>query len=456
MYLQTVDPSTGRPLARYPKHDSEAIDAILERGARGAAAMGAMGMEERAALLRALARRVEERVEAWALRMVEEVGKPIAQARGEAKKCVWVCEHYAETGARDLAADEVDVGGPQARVVYEPLGLVLALMPWNYPMWQVLRFAAPALMAGNGFVLRHADNSTGCGEDLEALFRDAGFPDGVGLQIRTDHETVAEIIGDDRIAAVTLTGSTAAGRAVASVAGQHLKPCVLELGGSDPFVVLSDADVARAAEVGAKARLQNNGQSCIAAKRFVVVASQAEAFVAAFREHLAAAVSGDPRSEETTLGPLARADLRETLHQQVVASVEAGARCVLGGEVPDGEGFHYPATLLLDCAPGMPAWDDEVFGPVAAVRVVADDEAALEAAVHPTYGLGASIWTDPERVDAIAPRIQAGAAFFNAMTASDPRVPFGGIKASGYGRELGKHGLHSFVNAKTVWVAGAE
>jgi succinate-semialdehyde dehydrogenase/glutarate-semialdehyde dehydrogenase len=331
--------------------------------------------------------------------------------------------------------------------------VVLALMPWNYPMWQVLRFAAPALMAGNGFVLRHADSTTGCGEDLEALFRDAGFPDGVGLQIRTDHDTVAAIIGDPRIAAVTLTGSTQAGRAVAATAGRHLKPCVLELGGSDPFVVLSDADVATAAEVGAKARLQNNGQSCIAAKRFVVVRSQAEAFVSAFQDHLEAAVQGDPRNPSTTLGPMARGDLRAQLHEQVQASVAAGARCLVGGELPDGEGFFYPATLLLDCRPGMPAWDEELFGPVAAVCVVDDDAAAMAAAVHPTYGLGASIWTDPARVEELTPLVQAGAAFFNTMTASDPRVPFGGIRASGYGRELGVHGLHSFVNVKTVWVA---
>ncbi len=227
---------------------------------------------------------------------------------------------------------------------------------------------------------------------------------------------------------------------------------MLELGGSDPFVVLSDADVARAAEVAVSARLQNNGQSCIAAKRFIVVAKHAEAFLDAFRTRLEAVVVGDPREESTGLGPMARAELRAELHRQVEASVAAGARCVLGGHLPDGPGFFYPVTLLLDCGPGMPAWDEELFGPVAAVRVVADDDAAMEAAVHPTYGLGASIWTDPSRVEELAPRVQAGAAFFNAMTASDPRLPFGGIRDSGYGRELGVQGLHSFVNTKTVWI----
>jgi len=452
MHIETVDPTTGQRLARYPHHDAEALDGILARGAAGAAAMRALSLTQRAALLEALARAIHGRVEPWAARMVAEVGKPIAQARGEARKCALVCEHYAATGGPHLAPIDVPVGDARARVVHEPLGVVLALMPWNYPMWQVLRFAAPALLAGNGFLLRHADGTTGCGEDLEALFRDAGFPDGVGLQIRTDHDTVAQLIGDARIAAVTLTGSTQAGRAVAAVAGRHLKPCVLELGGSDPFVVLGDADVATAAEVGAKARLQNNGQSCIAAKRFVVVKDQAEAFLAAFQGHLEGAVRGDPADEATTLGPMARADLRAELHRQVRASVAAGARCVLGGAVPAGPGFHYPATLLLDCGPGMPAWDEELFGPVAAVMVVDDDAAAMAAAVHPTYGLGASIWTDPSRAEELTPLVEAGAVFFNAMTASDPRVPFGGIRASGYGRELGVHGLHSFVNAKTVWV----
>jgi succinate-semialdehyde dehydrogenase/glutarate-semialdehyde dehydrogenase len=452
MDIDIIDPHTGERTGGFDHHTDAQVDAALDRAVGGADAMRAMPMHERVALLERLATCIRDRVDDWAHLMVSEVGKPLSQARAEARKCAWVCEHYASTGPSDLLPTPIPVGEPTAKVVYEPLGVVFAIMPWNFPMWQVLRFAAPALMAGNGFVLKHAPNSSGCGEAIATLFRDAGFPVGVGEVVRVDNDGAAAIIGDDRVAAVTLTGSTRAGRAVAAVAGQHLKPCVLELGGSDPFVVLGDADVSEAAKAAVTARLQNNGQSCIAGKRFIVVESQADAFLDAFRAGLADAVAGDPRDESTVLGPMARADLRDELHRQVTASIAAGARCVLGGELPDGPGFHYPATLLLDCGPGMPAWDEELFGPVAAVRVVEDDDAAMDAAVHPTYGLGASIWTDPARVDALAPRVQAGAAFFNAMTASDPRVPFGGIKASGYGRELGVQGLHSFVNIKTVWV----
>mgnify|MGYP000144136078 CR=1 FL=1 len=452
MDIENIDPCTGQVRGGYDHHTAEEVEARLARAAAGAEAMRAMPLAQRAALLERLGACVRERVDAWAELMVQEMGKPITQARGEARKCAWVCDHYASTGIPHLTPKEVPVDGATARIVVEPLGVVFAIMPWNFPMWQVLRFAAPALLAGNGFLLKHAPTTSGCGEALAQLFRDAGFPEGIGAVVRVDNDGAAQIIGDPRIAAVTLTGSTRAGRAVAATAGRHLKPCVLELGGSDPFVVLHDADVARAAEVAVSARLQNNGQSCIAAKRFIVVRSVAERFVAAFAERLSAIAPGDPHDETTVLGPMARADLRDELHRQVTASVAAGARCLVGGTLPEGPGFFYPATLLTDCGPGMPAWDEELFGPVAALTVVDDDEAALQAAVHPTYGLGASVWTDPARVDALTPRIQAGAAFFNAMTASDPRVPFGGIKASGYGRELGVHGLHSFVNTKTVWV----
>ena len=323
-------------------------------------------------------------------------------------------------------------------------------MPWNFPLWQALRFAAPALMAGNAVVFKHAPTVQGCIEDLLALFEGL-FAPGLVANLRVDNAGAARVMGDPRIAAVTFTGSTAAGAVVAGVAGTHLKKTVLELGGSDPFVVLADADIEAAAQAAAASRLLNCGQSCIAAKRCIVEAPVAEAFTVALRRHLMAAVVGDPTQAETTLGPMARDDLRQRLHRQVRDSVEAGATLALGGVLPEGPGWFYPATLLTDVGPGQPAWEEELFGPVATVHIVADTASALAAANDTRFGLSASLWTASDPA-ALIPQLTAGAVFINGMSKSDPRIPFGGIKRSGWGRELGRAGLLEFVNRKSVWI----
>jgi len=453
MSLGGIDPNAGDRLRVVAPHDDEEVDERLND------AVGAWGLwretsyEHRAEVLRALAQVMEERADDCAVRMAQEMGKPVAQGVREVRKCALVCRFYADVGPEWMADQAVDVGpGSSVRIQNDPLGLVLAIMPWNYPDWQAVRFLAPALMSGNAVLLKHAARTSGVCLDLEGLLLDAGAPPGLVPALLVDNEATGRLVEDPRVAAVTLTGSTGAGRAVGRRAGGALKPHVLELGGSDPFIVLDDADVDRAAEVGAKARLQNAGQSCIAAKRFIVQESVASRFIDGLRSHMAAAVVGDPVDPETEVGPLARQDLRRTVHEQVRGSIEAGARCVLGGEIPRGAGWFYPPTILLDVGPGQPAWDDEIFGPVAAVRVVADADAALEAANETRFGLGASVWThNPQRQERFARQIRAGAVFINGMTRSDPRVPFGGVGESGHGRELAREGLMSFVNRKTVW-----
>jgi succinate-semialdehyde dehydrogenase/glutarate-semialdehyde dehydrogenase len=334
------------------------------------------------------------------------------------------------------------------------MGPVLAIMPWNFPFWQLFRFGASALMAGNTIILKHAPNVPRCAEAIVEIAREAGLPAGLIVSVNARVDQIEGLIADRRVAAVTLTGSTRAGQAVAAAAGRHLKPSVLELGGSDPFIVLEDADLDKAADVAARARLQNNGQSCIAAKRFIVVKSVAEAFVERFRAAMETHTLGDPREAATKVGPMARRDLRDELADQVARSIAAGARCVLGGATPDRDGWWYPPTLLVDAGPGMAAWDDETFGPCAAVRVVDDAEAAIAAASASPYGLGAALWTqDRDRAAALAARLRCGAVFVNDLVRSDPRMPFGGTKMSGWGRELGREGMLQFTDAKSVWIA---
>lgn len=451
--FDVVDPNVGRTIRSVRQHSADEVEARLDRAVAAQRVWGARSFADRAQVVGNFAALLEERADELALRMAEEMGKPVAQGVSEARKCALVCRHYAEHAASILADQPVDVGvGATAWVQHDPLGLVLAIMPWNYPYWQAMRFVAPALMAGNGILLKHAPSTPGVAADLESLALDAGAPAGLVPCLLTDNEGTGRVIDDRRVSGVTLTGSTGAGRAVGARAGRALKPVVLELGGSDPFVVLADADLDTAARVGARARLQNSGQSGIAAKRFIVERSVAEAFVERLKAHLAAAVVGDPRDPETEVGPMARRDLRDGLHQQVRRSIDGGARCVLGGEIPRGEGWFYPPTLLLDVEPGQPAWDEELFGPVAAVRVADGVEHALTLANDTTFGLGGSVWThDPGVQQHFARGLRAGAVFFNGMTRSDPRVPFGGVGDSGHGRELGTDGLLSFVNRKTVW-----
>lgn len=450
--FDAVDPATGVLLRSVPIHTPEEAAGLVRAAADAFPGWASRTFDERAGVMRRAADLLDARADALAERMAEEMGKPIAQGRAEARKCAWVCRHYAERAASFLADEPVDMGGSTARVVYRPLGVVLAVMPWNFPLWQVFRFAAPAWMAGNVAVLKHAPSVPGCAEDLVGVMRDAGLPDGVLVSVRVPDDGVAALIADPRVAAVTLTGSTRAGRAVAAEAGRHLKPSVLELGGSDPVVVLEDADLDAAAEACATSRLLNGGQSCIAAKRMVVVDAVHDRFLERFVARMGAARMGDPR-DDVELGPLARVDLRDALHDQVTRAVAAGARLVLGGRIPDGPGAWYPPTVLADVPEGNPAVVEELFGPVAAVQRARDEADALRLANATPYGLGAAVFTgDPDRGRRIAADVlQAGACFVNGFVKSDPRLPFGGIKQSGFGRELGVAGIRAFVNVKAVW-----
>jgi succinate-semialdehyde dehydrogenase/glutarate-semialdehyde dehydrogenase len=393
----------------------------------------------------------------YAETMTREMGKPISQAIGEVEKCAWVCDYYAERAGEHLQ-DEYLGGEPGTRtyVRHEPLGVVLAVMPWNYPFWQVFRFAAPNLTAGNVGVLKHALNVPGCARAIEDVFESAGYPENVFQSLLISGSDVADVIEDDRVRAVTLTGSNRAGESVGEVAGRNLKKTVLELGGSDPLVVLDDADVQIAAETAAHARNLNSGQSCIAAKRHIVHEDVYDEFIDAFVDAVEELNVGDPMDEETDIGPQARDDLRDELHAQVEASVEAGATVVTGGEPLEGEGYFYPPTVLTDVPDACPASNEEIFGPVAAVFEVSDEDEAVEKANDTQYGLGASIWTDDlERGERLTHRIDAGMTFVNEFVKSDPRLPFGGVKESGYGRELAEDGIKEFTNRKTVWVQEA-
>jgi succinate-semialdehyde dehydrogenase/glutarate-semialdehyde dehydrogenase len=385
--------------------------------------------------------------------MTAEMGKTFASALAEVDKCGWVCRYYAENGASFLSDEVVESGARESRVRYEPLGVVLAIMPWNFPLWQVFRFAAPALVAGNVGLLKHASNVPGCSLAIESVFAEAGFPPGAFQSLLIPAARAEALVTDHRIAAVTLTGSEPAGRAVARAAGQSLKKSVLELGGSDPFIVLADADLEAAVETAVQARIINNGQSCIAAKRFIVSEEIAEDFETRFIGRMEGLKTGDPMDPNTDVGPLATSSIRAELHEQVTASVAAGAHLSVGGVLPTGPGFFYPPTVLTDVPLRSPAAMEELFGPVAPVFRAGSATEALDLANATDFGLGASVWTrDEELVTLFVEGLQAGSVFVNGMVASDPRLPFGGIKRSGYGRELGVFGLREFLNIKTVWI----
>jgi succinate-semialdehyde dehydrogenase/glutarate-semialdehyde dehydrogenase len=386
--------------------------------------------------------------------MTLEMGKPIVQAEAEVDKCAACCDYYADHAEAFLAEQPSKTDASKSYVRFDPLGPVLAVMPWNFPYWQVFRFAAPALMAGNAGILKHASNVPRCALAIEKVFREAGFPQGLFTAPLLESRAIASLISDPRIVAVTLTGSERAGSAVAGQAGRELKKTVLELGGSDPFIVLADADLAAAAKAAADARLVNSGQSCIAAKRFIAVEAIADRFLDLFLDELRSRRMGDPLARETQVGPQARTDLRDELHKQVEESVKRGAKCLLGGEIPRGPGAFYPPTLLAGVDKGMPAFDQETFGPVAAVVRAKDEGDAVRLANDSSFGLGASLWTqDRARAEHLAAQIEAGAVFVNGIVKSDPRLPFGGIKRSGYGRELSEYGIREFVNIKSVWIA---
>jgi succinate-semialdehyde dehydrogenase/glutarate-semialdehyde dehydrogenase len=397
---------------------------------------------------------LEERAGAYARLMAEEMGKPVRDGRAEARKCAWVCEHYAENAERFLADEPVETDARASFVAFRPLGVVLAVMPWNFPFWQVFRFAAPGLMAGNAGLLKHASNVPGCAQAIEEIFREAGFPEGLFRSLLVGSERVEALIEHPLVRAVTLTGSGPAGRAVAAAAGRKLKKTVLELGGSDPYLILEDADLDQAIETCVRSRLINSGQSCIAAKRFVVVEPVREAFERGFVERMAGAVVGDPLDEATEVGPQARTDLRDDLHRQVEETLALGARLLLGGEIPDRDGAWYPPTVLTEVKPASPGYEEELFGPVASIIPVADEVEAVQVANDTSFGLGAAVFTrDVERGRRIAAdELEAGACFVNGLVKSDPRLPFGGIRESGYGRELGVFGIREFVNVKSVWI----
>jgi succinate-semialdehyde dehydrogenase/glutarate-semialdehyde dehydrogenase len=451
MTFRSINPATGAVIAEYPDTRPAEVRAALARSAAAFARWKISPFAERAALLRRVATRLRKDRDALAALMATEMGKPLTQGVAEAEKCATACEYYAENGERFLAAIPIETEATRSSVAWRPLGPVLAIMPWNFPLWQAIRFAAPAIMAGNSVLLKHAPSVGGCANALVDLFGN----DDLFQALFVDTDTVADLIRAPEVAAVTLTGSTRAGRAVGVMAGAALKKCVLELGGSDPYVVLADADLDLAVSQCVAGRLVNSGQSCIAAKRWIVVPEIADAFVARAQATLAAKIVGDPFNPRTEVGPMARRDLRDALHRQVVESVQHGAELRLGGDVPEGPGAFYPVTLLDRVVPGMPAYDEELFGPVASVVRATDERDALRTANDTSYGLGAAIFTrDAARGERLArEHLDAGLCFVNAFVRSDPRLPFGGIKESGYGRELSVLGLREFTNPKTVWVA---
>jgi succinate-semialdehyde dehydrogenase/glutarate-semialdehyde dehydrogenase len=453
--FQVVNPATGEAGRTYDGMTAEEAVAVARRVRARFDGWRRTSFAERADLMRAAAAVLRRRAGEFADTMCEEMGKTLADGRAEVEKCAVGCEFFAENAERFLADQPVDMGGPKAKVVYRPLGTILAVMPWNYPFWQAFRFAAPTLMAGNTAVLKHASNVPGSALGIEDVFREAGFPEDTFRTVLLPSRDVQALIEDDAIAAVSLTGSVPAGKTVAAQAGAVLKKCVLELGGSDAYVVLDDVDPAKAAKVAAAARMVNAGQSCIAGKRFIVLASVREAFEQALVAEMQGYAMGDPRAEGTKLGPLQAVKARDDVHDQVRRAVAAGARLLTGGEIPDRPGAWYPATVLTGVAPGNPAFDEEVFGPVAAVVEAKDEADAIRLANSSEFGLGSGVLTgDPERGERIASdELHAGLSFVNKNVQSDARLPFGGVKHSGYGRELAAFGIHEFVNIKSVLVA---
>ena len=455
--LTSIDPSTGRELASYPELDAAGIDAALDRAWNVRHAWRDAGLEVRTRLLRAVAGVLRADRSRYAALLTSEMGKPIVEAEAEVEKCAWTAAWIADNAARLLADEPIDSAATRSYVRFQPLGVVLAVMPWNFPFWQAFRAGLPALAAGNVMLLKHSSNVPQSALAIEEVFREAAVPEGVFQTLLIASGAVERIVTDRRVAGVTLTGSEMAGSLVAAAAGKALKKSVLELGGSDPFIVLKDADVTAAAAVACRARNQNNGQSCIAAKRFIVEEAVADEFEDRFAKAVGALKLGNPMDRGNQVGPLARADLVEDLERQVNESVRLGARALTGGQRGSGDGFFFEPTVLANVRPGMPAYHEETFGPVAAVIRVKDAEDALRVANDTDFGLGASIWTaDVDRAVKLAERVEAGMVFINGMVASDARLPFGGVKRSGYGRELSSYGIMEFVNIQTVWVGPAK
>jgi len=455
--ISAVNPATEEVIASFDAFGRDEVEMALAETHDAFLEWRDRPIAERAVPMRALARLLRERSERYARLATLEMGKPIVEAKAEIEKCAFGADHFAQNAARYLADEEIRANARRSIVAFQPLGVVLAVMPWNFPFWQVIRFAAPALMAGNAAVLKHASNVPQCALAIEEAFRDAGFPQGLLRTVLVSGSAIEPIIADERIRAVTLTGSSDTGSRIAELAGRALKKTVLELGGSDPFIVLGDADLQLAATTAVRARNQNNGQSCIAAKRFIVVDSVAEEFERRFAKGVEDLVVGDPMDAKTQVGPLARRDLLDALERQVDESVRAGARVLTGGERLTGKGYFFTPTVLVNVTRDMAAFREETFGPAAAVIRVRDGEEGVRVANDSAYGLGASIWTgDTALGERLARRIESGSVFVNGMVASDPRLPFGGIKRSGYGRELSAFGAREFTNIQTIWIGPAE
>lgn len=454
--LTAIDPTTGEVLREVVAATPNEVEGILAAATEAFRDWRRAGFADRARVLRDVAALMREDTENLALPMTEEMGKPIREARAEVQKSAWCAEHYAENAERYLQREVIASDAAVSYVQYLPLGVILGVLPWNAPFWLAFRFCAPTLMAGNTCVMKHDSHVPGCAAAIADLFRRVGAPAGIFQNLPLAAPELAAVIRDERIQAVSFTGSERGGAAVAATAAAEIKHAVLELGGSDPAIVLADADLERAAEVIVLSRIINAGQSCIAAKRIIVEAPVYERMVELLRARLARLTVGDPRREQTDIGPIARADLRDTLHRQVQESVAAGARCLLGGKVPDGPGFFYPVTLLADATLEMSGCREETFGPVAVVIKAADEQQAVAMANRTRYGLAASVWTEAGRGEAIARRLETGQVAVNGIVKTDPRLPSGGIKRSGYGRELGPHGIREFVNAQQVWVGPAK
>ena len=452
--LQSINPANEELIQEYAEMSDSEVSKILEQTNSAYQEWKGTTFSYRSQLMKNAAKILRERKEEFAKLMTLEMGKPILQSKAEVEKCAWVCDYYAENAEKFLANELVKTDFSKSYVSYQPIGVVLAVMPWNFPFWQVFRFAAPTLIAGNTGVLKHASNVMGCALAIENVFIEAGFPQNVFRTLVISSKKVEAVIRNKNIQAVTLTGSTPAGKSVASIAGSEVKKTLLELGGSDPYVILEDADLESAAEICVNARLINGGQSCIAAKRFIIVEEIYNKFEELFVQKMKARKMGDPFDEANHLGPQARNDLRDELHEQVMLSVQKDAKLLLGGEVPKMKGAYYPPTVLANVTPGMPAYDDEIFGPVASLIKVKNEVEAIRVANSTSFGLGAAVFTkDSARGERIAEKeLVSGSCFVNEAVRSDPRLPFGGVKESGYGRELSLFGIREFVNIKTVCI----
>jgi len=452
--LVSINPATGKEITSYSEIDHPEIEKIISSADDAFQKWKEVSFNERSELMHNASSVLRENKKIYSQLMTDEMGKPIKQSYAEVEKCAWVCEYYADNAEGFLNDELIKTDARKSFITYQPLGVILAVMPWNFPFWQVFRFAAPGLMAGNAGILKHASNVSGCALAIEEVFRKAGFPENIFRTILVPSNKMERVIANGHIKAVTITGSVPAGKSVAKTAGSLLKKTVLELGGSDPYLVLADADLEFAASACVTARLINGGQSCIAAKRFIIVESVYDQFEKLFVDKMKKIKMGDPNDEKNDLGPQASSKLRDELHQQVLASVKLRAKLLLGGKVPDGNGSYYPPTVLSNVKKGMPAYDEELFGPVAALIKVKNEDEAIETANDSVFGLGAAVFTkDLAKGELIAKeKLDAGCCFVNGFVKSDPRLPFGGVKESGYGRELSVFGIREFVNIKTVYV----